>query len=277
MLRFALASLSPIALLIAAGVLGGLWPLVALLFVTVFVTIMDQLPFAPTPEQIGPDANRHALALNVVLASLHIPLLFLGVWSIATQLEPVQGVLLAIALGLYLGQVGNSNAHELIHVSSRWPRRLGKAVFISLLFGHHNSAHLNVHHLHVATAQDPNTARKGEGFYRFWPRAWIGSFRAGLAAENAKRIRKSPKSSFASHPYNAYCGGGLAVIGIAYLVAGFTGVVVLIGICSYAQMQLLLADYVQHYGLTREVLPNGVTSRQARAIPGTPPIGIRRP
>lgn len=61
---------------------------------------------------------------------------------------------------------------------------------MTLLFGHHTSAHRLVHHRHVATPSDLNTARLGESFWHFFPRALVGSFRAGLAAERALSARQ---------------------------------------------------------------------------------------
>lgn len=259
MLRYALASLGPIVILVAACFRGGAWSLAALLCVSGFVMLMDRLPVAPLPSRQDARAERMGLALNVTLAVLHLPLLMLGVWSIAAGPETgfAARAMLGLALGLYLGQVGNSNAHELLHRPETWPRRLGKMVFIALLFGHHGSAHPKVHHVHVATRDDPNSAPAGQGFYAFWPRAWIGSFLAGLAAENAARARKVPPPRAISHPYVAYCGGGVLMLIAAYGLAGPRGIAALLVLAGYTQMQLLLADYVQHYGLRRATRPDG--------------------
>lgn len=83
---------------------------------------------------------------------------------------------------LWLGQVANPCAHELIHRTDRLLYRLGVLVYAALLFGHHASAHRLVHHVHAATPDDPNSARSGEGFYAFAFRAWTGSFRQGYLA-----------------------------------------------------------------------------------------------
>jgi alkane 1-monooxygenase len=184
---------------------------------------------------------------------VHFALLVLGVQMIATApwLGPVQALVLAIALGLFMGQVSNSNAHESIHAPMRWRRMLGTIVYVSLLFGHHASAHPKVHHVHVATARDPNSARFGQGFYHFWPRAWIGSFRAGMTAETAARARRQLPPKALTHPYVVYIGGAVLALVLAFWLAGSVGVLVYLGLAAYTQMQLLLADYVQHYGLRR--------------------------
>jgi alkane 1-monooxygenase len=246
MILFALASLSPVASLAAACLLGGVWPLVALLHMTLLVALLDRLPVAATTPRL--DADRAAHALNLTLGLLHFPVLALGVLCLArgTPGDAWQTGATALALGLWLGQVSVPNAHELIHAPGRGARRLGAAVFTSLLFGHHASAHPKVHHAYVASDADPNSARLGEGFYRFWPRAWVGSFLAGWQAETAIRGERGRRA------YAGYVGGALITLLLAAALAGSLGLFVLVGLALYAQTQLLLADYIQHYGLRRK-------------------------
>ena len=256
MLRFVLASLTPAVLLFAACLLGGPWPALALGYMTVFVVLVDRLGPEALPRIEGAEAA--ANRLSVALGLAHLLLLPLGVWAIAAGpvLDGAGRVLTGLALGLFLGQVSHPNAHELIHRSARGLRRLGVAVYVTLLFGHHASAHPKVHHVHVATDRDPNSARLGEGVYRFFLRAWIGSFRAGLRAETAARARRAGGAR-GLHPYVIYLGGAVATMAMAGLLAGWSGVAVLVALCAYAQAQLLLADYVQHYGLRRATGPDG--------------------
>ncbi|MFB0931524.1 MAG: fatty acid desaturase [Ascidiaceihabitans sp.] len=101
----------------------------------------------------------------------------------AGHLSTLDRLLIFICAGLWLGQVSNSNAHELFHRSSSGPRQLGVAIYCSLLFGHYASAHPKVHYVYVATDRDPNSAQSGEGFYRFLIRAWLGGFHEGLVAK----------------------------------------------------------------------------------------------
>lgn len=258
MFWFALASLSPIVTLTAACWLGGVWPLIALAHVTVLVRVLDRIGPVTLPRRDDATAQRFGLTLNVTLGLLHLPLLALGVWALTQPDRAIwQTLCTALALALWFGQVSNSNAHELIHAPQRNARRLGTLVYITLLFGHHASAHPKVHHLHVASDGDPNSAPAGQGFYHFWPRAWIGSFLAGWRAETAARSRLLPPPAPLSHPYVAYCGGAALTLLTACLLAGLPGLAALIALAGYAQMQLLLADYVQHYGLRRTRGPDG--------------------
>ncbi len=93
----------------------------------------------------------------------------------------------------------------------------------------------------------------GRGFYRFALTASIAEFRAGWQAETRRRATL-PRGV---HPYMVYlAGAGFSVLLAASLGGGFA-VVALLVISVHAQMQLLLSDYVQHYGLERKTGPDG--------------------
>lgn len=252
---FAIASLMPVALILLGAAFGGVWVWLSLGYMTGFVFLMDQViarndpPSDPTREL--PEAD----GLSAVLAVLHFVILAAVIWALAKAgLGFWRGAGLFVAAALFFGQVSNSNAHELIHRTSKPLFNLGKWVYISLLFGHHTSAHTKVHHRFAASADDPNSARQGESFYAFWPRAWWGSFSRGYAAETADLERRGAGGMT---PYPVYVGGAAALLGLSFLIFGWAGFFAHIGLALYAQTQLLLSDYVQHYGLTRAKRDDG--------------------
>lgn len=253
MLWYAIASLTPAALLALACTLAGPFPLLALLSITLLVFFLDKLP------RSLPASAKTGRWISLTLAGVHFPLLALGIWSLANSdaLNLLDKLLIYTGLGLFFGQVSNSNAHELIHAAQRLPRRLGAAIYITLLHGHHVSAHLRVHHVHAATDADPNSARLGEGFWAFAARAFRGEFIAGLRAENAQRARATPPPAIWNHPYLAYLAGGALALACSWLLGGITAILIHLAIAAYAQLQLLLSDYVQHYGLHRHMARNG--------------------
>jgi alkane 1-monooxygenase len=256
-LAFALATLVPgVAIALGAG-LGGWWAVLALVLMTAAVAAIDRL--APLAQAGVPGAEFPAAPrLMAVLGALHLVLIPLTVWAVAGDSGHSGGarVALFLAAGLYLGQVGHANAHELIHRGERRLFGLGAAVYTALLFGHHTSAHRHVHHRFVATPDDPNTARAGEGFWSWAPRAWAGSFRAGAAME-AALSRRAPPGKRRPNPYLWWVGGGVAAILVTGATFGWAGLAVYLLLCLHAQMQILLSDYVQHYGLERAALPGG--------------------
>lgn len=248
---FAVVALAPAGLL-WLGLLSPVWLGLALVYMSVLVVTMDQIVVlfrADAPEGTefpGSDALLVAIGVVQLMAMPVAVLVLTGSLGWGWKLAGF------IALGFWLGQVAVPAAHELIHRPSRGLFRLGALMYITILFGHHSSAHRLVHHRHAATAEDPNSARLGEGYYRFALRAWAGSFLRGLQVENARYVGRH-----GLHPYVYYCGGALAVLAVAYGLAGWSGVLVWIGLSAHATSQLLLSDYVQHYGLQRQITPSG--------------------
>jgi alkane 1-monooxygenase len=259
---FALAALLPLPLLATGAMLGGVWLWAAFLYMGVLTILLDQL----VPLTAGAEAEGEFPAADLLLVSVAIGALAtlpVATWAIAgdSPLDRGERVLLFFATGFWLGQVAHPAAHELIHRPRREHFRLGAAFYAAVLFGQHASAHRLVHHRHVATREDPNTARAGEGFYRFALRAWRGSFVKGHRAETELRARTALPGL---HPYVGYLSGSAAALATALLVAGLPGLLAWVLLALHVQSQILLSDYVQHYGLTRARRPDG------RAVPVGP-------
>lgn len=253
---FAMAALLPVPLLAAGIWLGNGWLWAGFLYMAMLVVLLDQLmPLAAGNADDGAEFPAGDTVL-LVIGCAHLVLLPLAVWAVAgpSGLSGGARVLLFLGCGYWFGQVAHPTAHELIHRGNSWLFRLGVAVYVSLLIGHHASAHRLVHHRAVATPEDPSSAPPGMGFWRFAPRSWIGSFRAGWAAETALRARVGRGGL---HPYHIYLGGALAALALGAVLAGWAGALVWLGLAAHAQVQMALADYVQHYGLRRARLPDG--------------------
>lgn len=250
MILFAIVTLLPVPLIAAAALSGGIWVVLALAYLTLITATLDEVVrlVMPASEDVEFPA---ATGLSIGLAVLHFALMALVVSVIALSdgLGSFEKAGLFAAAGLFFGQVSNSNAHELIHAGDRLRRRLGMWVYISMLYGHHTSAHPLVHHIRVATRADPATSRRGESFYRYVKRAWLGGFRQGFAVESARSEHAGlPRWR---HPYVVYIAGGVVIALLVLWLTGVKGLLIWLGLASFAQTQLLMSDYVQHYGLTR--------------------------
>lgn len=243
-------------LLLACGAaLGGMWSGAALVYVTLAIATLDEF----TAFDLAEDGTAaEAKVLSIGIGFVHFMVLA-GVTAglSLTDHSLLSKIALFSAAGLYLGQVSNSNAHELIHAPDAFRRRLGRWNYITLLYGHHASAHPGVHHVHVATPLDPNSARLNEGYWKFLPRCWLGAFKAGLALENKRLRQKGLTPWHDQNPYWAYGAGAVGTLAIAWGTLGQTGLLVFVALCFYAQSQLIISDYVQHYGLRRRQLASG--------------------
>lgn len=256
--RFWFACAVPVVLLALAAFLGGVFSLAAFLWITLVTFVLDEADIVPRGAMGGAGEPRLVLWLPVALAVTHFLMIPLALWSLTRGGHGLAGwTVTFLAFGLWFGQVSNANAHELIHRSDRRLFRLGMWVYITLLFGHHTSAHRRVHHRFVATPDDPNTAERGENFYSFAARAWPGAFRAGYAMDRLLMRARLGRAAGRVHPYVVYLGGAFVTLFLVAFALGPLALPVWLLLCAHAQAQMLLSDYVQHYGLQRRIGPDG--------------------
>lgn len=260
MLRFvsviSVVTLLPAGALLYASTHGGLWVLPPLVILGMISHICDEL-FENRPD--APIERLFQNSLPILLALLHFILLGTAIWSLTAQpFSLLEKTALFTGYTLYFAHVSNAVGHELIHRRTRLQFTLGKWVFISILFGHHTSAHRYIHHPYVATKYDPNTARYGESFYRFFIRAWRGSFLAGLGAENERLgYAADSRAVDIANPYFTYILGSFLCMGLVAGLAGWTALLIYLLLAFISQAGLLMTDYTQHYGLMRTEGPDG--------------------
>lgn len=254
--RYAAATVPPLLLLILGAFLGGPFAVLALVWLTLLAAGLDAVLTPPRPggEDTAPWADR----LSAGLAIGHLALIPVVIYGLAHGPSGL-GAWLALLFGTasFFGQVSHPNAHELIHRRARWLRSLGMAVYTSVLFGHHVSAHRLVHHRHVGTPDDPNTPLPGESFWAYLPRAWRGSFEAGMIAETDRLERRGDGAWSAANPYYIWVIGGLVALAVAAEAGGIVGFLAFLLLAGLTHLQILLSDYIQHYGLQRLILPGG--------------------
>ena len=254
--RYTLATLPPLALIALGATVWAGYAGLALLWLTVIAAGLDHLLTPPrrAPEDHMPWSD----LLSLILGLGHLAVLPLVLLAMASPEHGLAGkTLLLLATASSFGQISHPNAHELIHRRPVWLRALGASVYTSVGFGHHVSAHRLVHHRFVGTKDDPNTPLPGESFWAYLLRAWVGSFRAGLACEAARLARRGTPALHPSNPYILWVGGAALALLAAAQIAGIPGLATLLALGGLTSAQILLSDYIQHYGLRRLTLPNG--------------------
>ncbi|TPG32262.1 alkane 1-monooxygenase [Mycolicibacterium hodleri] len=156
-----------------------------------------------------------------------------------------------------IGGVAINAAHELGHKRARSERWLSKVALAQSGYGHFFVEHNRGHHSRVATAEDPASARMGEGLYAFIPRSVLGGMRSAWRIEGRRltAIRRS-RWSMRNDVLYAWM---MSVTLFTTLVAcfGFTVLPWLIGQAIVGFSLLETVNYIEHYGLRRQRLPSG--------------------
>lgn len=255
-------------LLPLAGILlylesGLTWTLaVPLMFAYLVIPLLDWFIGADTnnpPEEIVPqlEEDRYYRVLTWLTVPLHFMVLIVVAWFTATQnLSAGSVLLMAITAGLFSG-LGINTAHELGHKKTRLEQTLAKLALAVPAYGHFCVEHNRGHHRHVATPEDPASARMGESIYRFMLREIPGAWRRGWNIE-AQRLEREGKSRWS--PHNAILQSyavSLVLQGGLVIAFGWIMVPFLALHNVFAWFQLTSANYIEHYGLLREKLADG--------------------
>lgn len=159
-------------------------------------------------------------------------------------------------VGILVSAIANV-AHEFCHRLDRPMQRFLGQVLLALAF--HSSLpieHVYGHHRNIGTFEDPATARRGEGFWRYMARSVLGTFRNASRFEKRRlRSHSTLDQLMFNRTYQGYVVLAawwllaLAIGGVpgllAFWLAGFLGLII-----------IELFQYLSHYGLVR--------------VPGTP-------
>ncbi len=169
----------------------------------------------------------------------------LGIGWLVSQLEWTSDQrLISVANLVALRILGGTNAccsviapaHELIHRRSRWQRRLGRLMLMTVFYDHFYVAHRLGHHAQLGTAGDPSTAAANESYESFFRRSLVGQWR--LAWQSQPRTLLM---------------GLLVEVGLmgGYLIAfGGLALFAWLYVSGVAVRLLEAVNYFQHFGLT---------------------------
>lgn len=168
----------------------------------------------------------------------------------------VDKVGLMVSVGL-VGGIAINAAHELGHKRAQSEKRLSKIALAQTCYGHFFVEHNRGHHARVATPEDPASSRLGESLYAFIPRSVIGGVRSAWHLES-NRFARQGKSRWRrdNDVLNAWA---ISVVLFVVLAVWF-GPVVLPWLAGQAIVGFCLLEavnYLEHYGLRRQKLPDG--------------------
>lgn len=251
-LPFALAFIVPLLSGLAVA-LGGLFLLLPPAFLFVITPVMDALLGTDTGNLEEDAADRWRDLRYDAWLWLWIPtqlLIQAGALIAASRTADAATLVgLVFASGL-LGGLGINVGHELMHRKGKPERALAEVLLASVGYTHFCVEHVLGHHKHVATPDDPASARKGEGIGPFLLRSIVGGVRSFWQLEGA-RVRKL-SIPFGLRDRRLRYPLVLALLAAAIgLGLGPVALAVFLGQCAVAILLLETINYLEHYGLAR--------------------------
>jgi alkane 1-monooxygenase len=235
---------------------GGLATWASFLLGGTVYPLIDALPIGP----VGQDARGDAPASNrllVLYAGAQTAVVGWILFLVATRDHGVGELVgMALSLGTLTGGIGIPAAHELIH--SRNPRLRGVGLYLLafVLYMHFRIEHIHGHHRVVATPDDPATARRGEGLWRFVVRSVPQQFASAWRIEERLRTGSNGKAK-RTNRLLGYIAMQVALLLAVGLIFGGPALLVVMGQAATAILFLEATNYIEHYGLERRRMPGG--------------------
>lgn len=228
----------------------------------VFLPVADAL--IGRDERNPPDSAVPGLEADgyyKALVYLSLPLFYaswiVGAWAVSTQgygWAGYLGVTLAVALTNGLALVVG---HEIGHKNTRLEKRLAQIVLAVPAYGHFSAEHNRGHHKDVATPDDPASSRFGESLYQFVLREIPGAMKRAWHDEKV-RLARQGRGAFSAQNEVLQSFAITAVLYGGALAAFGTVVIPFIVISTLWGWQFLsTSNYIEHYGLLRQKLPDG--------------------
>lgn len=255
-------------MVIIAGYHIGQWTYAGALYVYIGVPLLDAL-FGKDRQNVTHEEfeevlnSRYFDGLVYPFVYLHYALLGWGAYILITEpLTDLQTFRLTVSIGLFGGTIINV-AHELGHRSSRFAQFHAKLGLASVSYMHFFIEHNRGHHVHVATPNDPATARLNQSVYAFWWQSISGSYRSAWQIER-KLLAKAGQGVWSRHNEMLWFAVWPIVVcvvltGAVSLATGAVAWLVPVFFVGQSLVAILLLEsvnYIEHYGiLRREISP----------------------
>ena len=185
-------------------VTGMEWTLIIPMALSYFgVPLLDYLlgedPSNPPEEAVSElEDDLYYRLLTWITVPLHyVALIGALVFAMVADLSPLGWLILAMTAGL-AGGVAVNTAHEMGHKRAKIDQWLAKFALAVPFYGHFSVEPNFGHHKHVATPEDPASARVGESIYRFALREMPGGLIRAWGIEK-NRLARRGRSFWSPH------------------------------------------------------------------------------
>ncbi len=256
----------PIITLLGANA-GGYFTFSALIYAFILIPLAE-LALKPNESNFDFDASEklkdklvfsfllwfHVLFQYAVVINLLLLLSDAGTTIIET-------IGIIISSGLSMGALGITVAHELIHRKSKFEQFLGKVLLLSVFYLHFFIEHIRGHHKKVGTDEDPASAKFGESFYHFLLRTVVYSYISAWKLEGDRLRKKNINPISFSNQMIIFTLNSLVYLGLIFFIFGGKATLFYLLTSVFAFSLLEAVNYIEHYGLRRNVNSEGRLER----------------
>jgi len=248
--------------------LGGWWnfitPIVCFVIHPLLNIFLNQSEINNAPHH--QEKNYHPILFRLT-ALLYVPVLMgLTIWSIyiitVNEIKGIEFIGLALSVGIINGVIGFTLAHEFIHRHNAIEKTAGYLLLLTNFYMHYGIEHVWGHHVYACTEKDPHTAKNGESFYSFLPRAVRSTFLNAWEIEQKRLKYKKAKFGFNNHMVLFILLQSLLLLSI-FLLAGWKSIIFFLLLSFIAVLLLHVVNYLQHYGLQRKATAAGKIEKMA--------------
>lgn len=242
---------------------GSGWVFLTPIYIFFLIPILEYL-IGENKYNLSPDEEAKVKASKTysILLWSFVPIqycltgyLIWAFWSGSLSGTETLGAILSV--GISNGGTGITVAHELIHRSNTFEQFLGRALLLTTLYMHFAIEHVYGHHKHVATPDDPASAKKGENFYFYWIRTVPEQFASAWDIETKRMAKKGlPFLSLKNEMLRfVFIQSGLIILLALVFSVQTAAVFIITALVSFSLLEAV--NYLEHYGLERRVNNDG--------------------
>lgn len=252
---------------IIGGLTGGIWAFLTPVIVFGLVPLADIFVGL---NRVNPEERMESVLEKdmrftrptKIAAPIQIFLMFWGAWFVSRgEIALYDHIGLVLSVGISGGVIGINIAHELIHRPNKEEQFLGRSLLWTVAYLHWGIEHVAGHHRHVATLQDPATAKYGQSVYAFFVQTIIGSFKSAWEIERGMLSRKNKAAWSFSNRIIRYFFATILLLAALWWLGGRAAIFFFFAQSVVAILLLEIVNYIEHYGLLRKLDENGKPER----------------
>ncbi len=240
----------------------GIWAYTGLFFLYVMVPVLeivlppDTYNMEETEKELAKEDFFYDLVIYLMVP-LHLYVIYYFLITIGDPaLTTSDTVARILMMGTILGVIGINVGHELGHKTRNvWKQIFAHVFLTSAVQNHFVPYHNGGHHKDIGTPLDLTSAEKGDNFYFFALRSQIGGYFKTWGLESRRLVAQGKNPLL--NPMIIYTLLPLLMFGVIYYFFGAYILGCYFVASVYGITILEAQNYFAHYGLRRELLPNG--------------------